>query len=99
MNWHIGQEVIALHNAKEIIKKGDVREINAITQFCKHYPVLLDVGIAIPVGRPVYMTCPKCNAKIRHNGTYWCNAKLFAPLDSIADISELQDVLKAPVYQ
>lgn len=92
-NFHVGQDVVALvdHN---YFKKDEVLTVRGVhPSYCDCQRTLLDVGLDFKV----YNFCPICVKRSIKMQTPLYFSELFAPLDSLTDISELTDLLDSPV--
>lgn len=100
MNWHIGQEIVAIMTHNDgLYKRGQDFIIKGLSpSTCKCNYVLIDVGIPYDyekwLGR---MMCSQCWCPYNVNGYYLFHEKGFAPLDG--DISELTEILEQPIKQ
>lgn len=100
MNWYIGQDVVAIRNQLQgDFKKGDVFTIKALRgSTCACNEVEIDIGNREDTN--TLTNCPTCKTKYSNgNNINWYSELSFAPLDSIADISALTEVLTKEIYQ
>ena len=112
MNWYVNQEIVCIENhSKRIVKEGELFTIRAIkkNECYKCFDGLVfDVGIKsdmrakdgsfIPLG--AMMQCNSSHGIIHfQDGIYWLSEKLFKPLDELADISELTEILSQPIEE
>ena len=98
-NFHIGQDVVALKDHSQgIFKKDDTFSIKGIILGnCMCNKILLDIGIKTNCNT---RTCRICEFESEiNNFIAFFDSKLFAPLDELTDISELQEVLEQPLFQ
>ncbi len=102
MSWFIGQEIVCIKNHSAlVVKEGDVLTIKSLTiGLCKCSHVWIDVGKYIPsTFDQSREKCLICGYIFNTDRTLWFIEKLFAPLDSLADISELTEVLNQPAFK
>jgi len=95
MNWYIGQDIVSVKNHKQgLIKKGQVFVIKGLkNSWCKCNKVQIDVGVSD--GSFGVNWCSTCRVNdTEKTYTNWLSENLFAPLDSIADITELTEILE-----
>lgn len=102
-NFHIGQDVVCIKTHSEgIVKKGSVYVIKGLKLGC--CTIFVDVGIKAPNlnGSGTFeVNCFKCK-KITYchtDNTHWIGASLFAPLDTLTDISEIEEILNQPIEE
>lgn len=98
-NWRIGQDIVCVKtHPKEVVKEGEIYTIKALrTSTCKCSEVEIDVGVLDKGEFSLYQTiCRKCGVEHNEgtNGTWWFSETRFRPLDELADISELTEVLE-----
>lgn len=102
MNWHIGQEVVCIYPHPQVpaLVKDKTYTIQSLrTGICQCSLVIIDVGIPLAVGTSQGLTCNQCRTyKVLSEQNCWFASLHFAPLDSIADISELTKVLESPAF-
>lgn len=93
MNWYIGQDIVAVIDQPQgDFKIGDTFVIHGISYFpCNCRDVVLDIGIR----RNGQQRCLACGqSEIDTNTIMWYSENRFAPLDTLADISELTEHLE-----
>ena len=96
MKWYIGQDVVCIKNHSQgIVKEGDVFTLQGIRKVCCQ--IELDVGLTSTYLLEQCRTCQKITKK--DGACHWFADKIFAPLDSITDISEIEELLKEPIFQ
>ena len=98
MNWYIGQDIVAIKtHSRGVFKEGDIFTIKSLrTSNCKCGHILIDIGLS---RAGVSTLCITCNTiKFYGDDILWFNEKCFRSLDELADISELTEVLKEPVF-
>lgn len=90
MKWHIGQKVICVkshsysdHNG---VKKGKIFTIKGIRKGC--CSIELDLGIVTPDWANL-VQCMTCNKYFMVEPCWWMRDKLFAPLQTEDELSEL----------
>lgn len=95
MNWYIGQDIVVIKDHRDkVVVEGEVYTIRGIRPSicrCKEYE--LDIGKNTG-HKETY--CSKCYGTGESNGIYWLSEKLFQPLDSLSDISELKEIVENP---
>ena len=93
MNWNIGQDIVAIKDHSQgAFKEGDVFTIKALRKSsCRCGHITIDVGAItdIPKSR-----CNHCGTVYACDTTWWFHENCFAPLDTLADISELTEHLE-----
>jgi hypothetical protein len=93
MNWYIGQDIVAIvdHEYGEF-EKGETFVIKGLKSgFCKCTNILIDIG---KQDSNTTMGCPCCGTSVIDiSGAYWFSERRFAPLDTLADITELTEHL------
>jgi len=96
MKWYIGQDVVCIKNHSQgAVKEGDVFTIRGLQQGC----CLLQLDVGINTSH-ITQTCSRCNKVSNKNSlVHWFGETLFAPLESITDISEIEELLKEPIFQ
>jgi len=100
-NFHIGQDVVCIQSHKQgIVKEGIIYTIKALqSSNCNCNDIELDLGYKWDYGIGLYY-CSECGCTMRkYSNTAWLSSDLFAPLDELTDISELQEVLEQPLFQ
>lgn len=89
MNWYIGQEIVCVKQpSRNYIKKGSVYTICSL----RENPCKLCGGIIMELLGTNVTNHSEC-----HNEKLvgaWYGEEFFAPLDAIADISELTEILQ-----
>ena len=94
MSWYIGQDVVCIKtHSKGIVKEGEIFNIIGLQKIC--CGINLDVGIKTDFDA-INCGCGKYQIA---NGVYWLGEVLFSPLDSLTDISEIDEVLSKPVFE
>lgn len=100
-NWYIGMDVVCIKtHSQGVVKEGNVYTIKSLRKTC--CVVQIDIGAKAPDlnGSSVFETrCGKCK-KITYNhrdNTYWIAESLFVPLDTLTDISEIEEILNQPI--
>lgn len=98
-NWRIGQDIVCVKtHPKGVVKEGELYTIKALrTTTCKCSEVEIDVGVLAREGAHIYqLNCLKCGSicYVGNDRTYWLSETRFRPLDELADISELTEVLE-----
>jgi hypothetical protein len=97
MNWEIGQDIVAIKDHSQCrFKEGEVFTIKGLQGgTCKCTSIEIDIGIKSPPNSSGYSYCTNCNTRYKKNsGIWWFSENIFAPLDSLADISELTEHLE-----
>ena len=95
MKFYVGQEVVCIKtHRKKTVKEGEVYTIKNINSGC--CMARLDVGLKTNCCE---LLCRRCNAVFNPNGIAWIGETLFAPLDSLTDISEIEEVLRLPAFE
>lgn len=100
-NWYINQDIVCIKtHSMGMAEKGEVHNIKSLRKPC--------CNVQIDIGKKYrredrffkYVTvCRRCG-KETDNGTdntAWISEKLFAPLDSLTDISEIEEILSQPI--
>jgi len=94
MNWYIGQDIVAIKTAPNgAFKEGQPLIVKGLKAgFCKCTNVLIDVGVK---NNHNTLRCDKCIMEINvgWTDTVFYSEKNFAPLDTLADITELTEHL------
>ena len=96
-NFHIGQDVVCIKNdTKNKVLKDNIYTVKALklTPCCSL--LVVDVGVLTD---SELITCSQCGGLYKSHNERYLNNKLFAPLDELTDISELQEVLEQPLFQ
>lgn len=94
MDFYIGQDIVAIKDHSQgVFKEGEVFTIKGLKgSYCKCKKVLIDIGIFSDAHT---IKCNYCgNITIKDNSTAWFSERCFAPLDTLADISELTEHLE-----
>ena len=95
MKWYIGQDIVCIKSHSQgAVKEGDVFIIKGIKKSC----CSIDLDINFIHLKPM-LECPHCHKLEKSNGIYWFDHNQFAPLESITDISEIEELLKEPIFQ
>lgn len=97
--FYIGQDVVCIRSHSEgRVKEGEVFVIRGLMASpCKCGVLVLDVGINSN-GNERYK-CVYCGDIVKkHPNVFWFGNALFKPLDELADISELTEVLEKPIF-
>lgn len=92
--WHIGQTIVAVKSHRQyFFKEGDIFEIKALRQSlceCRQYQI--DIGFVNPYK---LICCGKCKFLTNSKDSIaWFSERCFKPLDELADISELTEILE-----
>ena len=96
-NWHIGQDIVCIKTHSEgDVKEGDVYTIKGLKDGC--CGVEINVGLKI-ASESTGLICRNCEQfefpdKLR---TFWLSEILFAPLEELTDISEVEEILNQPI--
>lgn len=100
-NWHIGQDIVCIKtHSKGYSKEGNVYTVKSLRKRCCH--VQIDIGEKVPdrTGSGKWTTtCSGCKSEIDNgtDNTAWLSERLFAPLDTLTDITEIEEILKQPI--
>lgn len=93
-NWYIGQDIVCIKtHSRGLIKEGDIFNIKALMNCCQ---VSIDIGVLSPNG---LTHCSSCKKIFYPYPYHWFSERLFAPLDTLTDISEIQEILNQPIEQ
>ena len=98
-NWYIGQDIVCIKTHSEgVVKGGEIFHIKSLKiGFCKCVDVLIDVG---QYASNIIVECSDCNITIKATDNIrWLADDLFAPLDTLTDISEIEEILNQPIEQ
>jgi len=98
-NFHIGQDVVCIKtHSNNKVKEGDVFTIKALKAgFCNCTKVLVHIG---QFDKGIIERCPDCNITNKAvDDIRWFCASLFAPLDTLTDISEIEEILNQPIEE
>jgi len=100
-NWYIGMDIVCIKTHSEgVVKEGEVFTIKALRKPCCN--VQIDIGKDLNYTGGTFSTsCAVCK-KITNNGTdatAWISHRLFAPLDTLTDISEIEEILNQPIEE
>lgn len=96
MNWYIGQDIVAIKNhSQHKFNEGDLFTIKGLRDsLCKCGHVLIDIGFKSS-SIPSNSVCVTCKIKSENiSGIWWFSETNFRPLDELADISELTEILE-----
>jgi len=95
-NWKIGQDIVCIKTHEQgVIKEGEVFTIKGIrTDFCSCSFIHFNVGIGTTNKREV---CTFCGFHAVATNIYWLSETRFAPLDTLTDISEIEEILSQPI--
>jgi len=97
-NWYIGQDIVCIKTFKNILKEGDTFVIKALqSAVCKCDMVIIDIGMKTDFEQGCCSLCHTMNIEL--HGIHWMHEKYFAPLDTLTDISEIQEILNQPIEQ
>lgn len=93
MNWYIGQDIVCVKtHSRGVVKEGNVYTIKSLKDSeCKCGGVLIHVGVSATTKNS---ECIKCGHFSPNNGQWWLKEFLFSPLDELANIDELNEVLE-----
>lgn len=99
-NWYIGQDVVAIRTHEQhCFKEGDIFTIRGLRlsacTCCGE--IQLDIGRCLP--SDYICICNDCGVAMDCNGIEWHSEYDFKPLDELADISELVEVLNEPIFR
>jgi len=91
-----GQEIVCIRESKfSSIKVNEVyTALKLVKPFCEHSGNLVDIGIRF--NNIQWLRCPICGKKALSK-ILWHGVRLFAPLDDICNIDELQEVLESEI--
>lgn len=90
--FEVGKKVICIKtHCDGDYKRGQVFNLICITTGCKHYPVLLDIGLKLKMGQ--VSTCNVCDHEASRE-IQWCSAKCFAPYDDSLSELTAEDILE-----
>jgi len=82
MDFYVGQEVVAIKDHSQgRFKKGQEFVILGIKKGCKHYPLLIDIGVKESVMYESH--CNECSHKIFDNILWFC-ASCFTPKQQLS---------------
>lgn len=91
--WYIGQDIVCVKShSQDVVKEGDIHVVHGLKQGC--CAIYIDVGISI---KSKFIRCI-CGSMVVSNGIHWIGETLFAPLDSLVSLEEIEEVLSEPVY-
>lgn len=101
MNWYIGQDIVAIkEHSQNKFKKGDTFTIKGLKiSECKCKNVSIDIGIK---GYSDLCHCNACNFHFKNqsrDGIWWFSETRFAPLDSLVNTEEIQNLIEESLYQ
>lgn len=92
-NWFINQDIVCIKtHSTGIVKEGEVFTIKALQKCCT---ISMQVGVINP---KTSTYCTYCNFNFYPHPEVWFSETLFAPLDTLTDISEIEEILKQPLY-
>jgi len=92
-NWYIGQDIVCINtHSKGIVKDGEVYTIQGLRQRC--CCIEINVGISL---FSIMQRCKDCGHRIESDGIWWLHEHRFAPLDTLTDISEIEEILSQPI--
>ena len=96
-DFYVGQEVVCIKSHSQgVVIKDTVYTIKKIKESPCNCRGMLWVDVGIP--SPNYFSrCTRCNRRHPASGIWWLNSALFTPLDEIADIRELTEILEQKV--
>jgi hypothetical protein len=95
-NWYIGQDIVCIKTAVSgLVKEGEIFTIKGLqTSFCLCNEVEINVGVKHE--RP-YVRCGDCGVIVASKSLdLFFSESLFAPLDTLTDISEIEEILNQP---
>ena len=103
-NFHIGQDVVCIKtHSKGIVKEGDVFTVKGLREStCKCNDIEIHVGIYDTLGYNSYRnSCMICGwqGELTTSNVWWFSNILFAPLDTLTDISEIEEILNQPIEE
>ena len=98
-NWYIGQDIVCIRtHSKGFVTKDNVYTIKSLKQGC--CGIYIDIGFTALDKASEYSTyCNRCNT-ISSNGSspiLWFHEGLFVPLNSLVNISEIEEILLQPI--
>lgn len=99
-NWRIGQDIVAIRtHIQGYFKEGDTFTVEAIKRgLCPCCPIMLNIGMKRTQNR--FYSCSMHLVSLHEqDDPYFFGSLHFSPLDSLADISELTEVLNEPAFQ
>ena len=96
-NFYIGQDIVCIKtHSQGLVKEGDIFTVKGVkASFCKCKIVILNVGL---LSKSIYAHCAVCECEIESDMYHWFSESLFAPLDTLTDISEIEEILNEPIH-
>ena len=93
-NWYIGQDIVCIKTHPEgLVKEGEIYTIKALCKCCN---INIQVGVKSPTGLSY---CIYCDKNFYPDTYQWFSEIRFAPLDTLTDISEIEEILNQPIEQ
>ena len=96
-NWHIGQDIVCIKtHSTGLVKEGDVFTIKGLREgYCKCSKVQINIGFTSIIKKE---QCRVCSVTRNcEDNFHWLTENLFAPLDTLTDISEIEEILSQPI--
>ena len=96
-NWKIGQDIVCIKtHSNGVVMEGEIYTIKALKEgFCRCGLIVIHIG---KFSKGMYDICPDCKATARAtDDILWLWDGLFAPLDTLTDISEIEAILSQPI--
>lgn len=92
-NWFIGQTIVCIKShSQELIKEGDVFTVKGLRKGCCN--IQINIGIIGVYGQS---QCCCGNIIEGFDDIYWFAEFRFSPLDTLTDISEIEEILSQPI--
>lgn len=92
-NWHIGQDIVCINtHSGGIVKEGELFTIKGLREsFCSCDNVEINIGFSSSCS---IERCLPCNTIVgKTDDIFWFSESLFAPIDTLTDISEIEEIL------
>jgi hypothetical protein len=97
-NWYIGQDIVCIKSHSQgVVKEDEVFVIKGLrTAPCNCGNIEINIGI-ISNGEVLH-ECGSCGAvTTRYESSRFLSERIFAPLDTLTDISEIEEILSQPI--
>lgn len=96
-NWFINQDIVCIKtHSQGLVKEGDVFTIKGLREgYCKCTKVQINIGFT---SIATTNKCSICHVGVKNTDSFsWLSENLFAPLDTLTDISEIEEILSQPI--
>lgn len=83
--------------AKQNVKEGEIFTIKSLCRLCNCDIVAIDIGLRTHFELGTCSICRLSDIPINH--IWWLHEMYFAPLDTLTDLTEINEILSQPVEE